>query len=40
MKTNIWRGKINGDVNQPTDRENKEQSAFFEGWKIEGKYLQ
>ena len=33
--------KINGDVDQPTDRVNTEQSAFFENQKIEkGRDLQ
>ena len=33
MKENIWRWKINGDANQPTDRANTVQSAFWEDGK-------
>ena len=38
----IWRRKINGDANQPTDQGTGQIKCNlpFEGWKIESRYLQ
>ena len=42
MEENIWRRKINGDANQLTDQGTGQIKCNlpFEGWKIEGRYLQ
>ena len=42
MEENIWRRKINGDANQPTDQGTGQIKCNlpFEGWKIESRYLQ
>ena len=40
MEENIWRRKINGDADQPTDQQGEYSVIrLFEGWKIEGRDL-